>query len=329
MTQYKAFRIHRDKGQHSAGIEILELSDPQPGEILIRVHYSSVNYKDALAGTGSGQILRHFPLTGGIDACGEVAKSSDRRFKEGDQVLVTGYELSATHDGGYAEFLRVPADWAVPLVEGLSADEAMIIGTAGFTAALALYRMEANGQRPDLGPLLVTGASGGVGSFAVNMFDGEGYEVTAVSGKPQQHAYLQHLGAQEVLEREEIKAGHHALERGRWGGAIDNVGGEMLAGITRTVKPWGSIASIGLAGGHELHTTVMPFILRGVSLLGINSAGCPHAIREELWQRLATDLHPRQIEDILAQEVNLEQLPTAFEQMLSGKTHGRILVKID
>jgi len=204
----------------------------------------------------------------------------------------------------------------------------MALGTAGFTAALALHRMEINGQNPQLGPVVVTGATGGVGCFAINIFDGEGYDVVAVSGKQAQHDFLEHLGAKEVLDRESLKAGRHALERGRWGGAIDNVGGDMLAGITRTVKPWGNIASIGLAGGHELKTTVMPFILRGVSLLGINSSGCPYAIRQELWQRLATDLHPRNLDEIVSQTITLEQLPETFEQMLEGKTHGRIVVQI-
>ena len=328
MTDYKAFRIHRDNGLHRAEIEDLALQDPAPGEVLIRVHYSSVNYKDALAGTGTGQILRHFPLTGGIDASGEVVKCNDRRFHEGDPVIVTGYELSTTHDGGYAEYLKVPADWIVPLPEGLDPYTAMVIGTAGFTAALALHRMETNGQNPELGPILITGASGGVGCFAVSLFDGEGYDVTAVSGKPELQDYLEHLGAAEVIGREEVKAGRHALERARWGGAVDNVGGELLASITRTLKPWGNIASVGLAGGHELNTTVMPFILRGVSLLGINSAGCPLGLRQELWQRLGTDLRPRHLDEILTQTITLNDLPATFQQMLSRKTHGRILVKI-
>ncbi|MCU7920192.1 MAG: oxidoreductase [Candidatus Thiodiazotropha sp. (ex Dulcina madagascariensis)] len=328
MTSYRAFRIYRDNAQHTAGIEELELSPPEKGELLIRVQYSSINYKDALAGTGKAQILRHFPLTGGIDACGEVTESHDRRFKPGDPVIVTGYELSTTADGGYAEYLKVPADWAIPLPDGLTPAQAMALGTAGFTAALALYRMEINGQRPDMGPLLVTGATGGVGCFAVNIFDGEGYEVTAVTGKRDQQGYLEHLGAREVMGREEARTYHHTLERGRWGGAVDNVGGEMLASITRKVKPWGNIAAIGLAGGHEFNTTVMPFILRGVSLLGINSAGCPYAIRHEIWQRLATDLKPRHLDDIVSQTVTLEQLPEVFEQMLAGQMLGRTVVAI-
>ncbi|MBT2987866.1 MAG: oxidoreductase [Candidatus Thiodiazotropha sp. (ex Ctena orbiculata)] len=328
MTSYKAFRIHRDNAQHSAGIEELELQAPDQGEILIRVHYSSINYKDALAGTGKAQILRRYPLTGGIDACGEVAESSDKRFKAGDSVIVTGYELSATVDGGYAEYLRVPAEWAVPLPEGLSASQAMTLGTAGFTAALALHRMEMNSQRPDMGPVLVTGATGGVGCLAVNIFDGEGFDVHAVTGKSDQHAYLEHLGAQEVLQREQVSTYHHALERGLWGGAVDNVGGEMLSSITRKIRPWGNIAAIGLAGGHELNTTVMPFILRGVSLLGVDSAGCPYGIREEIWQRLANDLKPRHLDDILSQTVSMEQLPEVFDQMLAGQIMGRTLVTL-
>ncbi len=328
MSLYKAFRIRKDDGKHSAGIESLELNPPGEGEVQIRIRYSSVNYKDALAGTGKGQILRHFPLTGGIDAAGEVSESNDRRFKAGDPVIVTGYELSATHDGGFAEYLTVDADWVVPLPEGLSLKESMSLGTAGFTAALALHRMETNGQKPEMGPILVTGATGGVGSFAVNIFDGEGYDVTAVTGKADQHAFLEHLGAQEVVEREKIKPGRHALERGLWGGAVDNVGGEMLAGITRTVKPWGNIASIGLAGGHDLNTTVMPFILRGVSLLGINSSGCPYQIREEIWQRLATDLKPRQLDEIVTRNIDLEGLPEVFDEMMAGQILGRVLVEI-
>lgn len=328
MTLYRAFRIRKDEGKHAAGIASLELQPPAEGEVLIRVRCSSINYKDALAGTGKGQILRRFPLTGGIDAAGEIAESNDRRFQAGDPVICTGYELSATQDGGYAEYLRVSADWVIPLPDGLSLEESMALGTAGFTAALALHRMEINGQRPDMGPILVTGATGGVGSFAVNIFDGEGYEVTAVTGKADQHSYLEHLGAREVVGRDEVKAGHHALERGRWGGAVDSVGGEMLAGITRTVRPWGNIAAIGLAGGHELNTTVMPFILRGVSLIGINSAGCPHEIRQEIWQRLASDLKPRQLGDILARTISLEELPEVFDEMLEGRILGRTLVRI-
>ncbi|MBL3599102.1 MAG: oxidoreductase [gamma proteobacterium endosymbiont of Lamellibrachia anaximandri] len=325
---YTAFRIHRSEaGEHSAALEQRELTDPAKGEILIRTRFSSVNYKDALAGTGLGKILRDFPLTGGIDSCGDVAQSHDARFKEGDQVIVTGYGLSSTHDGGYAEYLRVPADWAVPLPDNLGPYQAMAIGTAGFTAALALHRMESNGQHPEMGSILVTGATGGVGSLAVNLFHGAGYEVTAVTGKDDQHDYLKLIGASQVLSREALTLGRHPLEKGLWGGAVDNVGGETLAGLTRTVKPWGSIAAIGLAAGIELNTTVMPFILRGVSLLGINSADCPHTLRSKIWQRLATDLHPQHLDDIVDRVIHLEQLPEVFEEMLKGEVRGRILVQ--
>ncbi len=325
---YRAFRIHcSETGEHSAAMEQRELTDPAKGEILIRTRFSSVNYKDALAGTGRGKILRDFPLTGGIDSCGDVVQSHDARFKEGDQVIVTGYGLSSTHDGGYAEYLRVPADWAVPLPDNLGPYQAMAIGTAGFTAALALHRMESNGQRPEMGPILVTGATGGVGSLAVNLFHGAGYDVTAVTGKDDQHDYLKLIGASQVLSRDALQLGSHPLERGRWGGAVDNVGGETLAGLTRTVKPWGSIAAIGLAAGIELNTTVMPFILRGISLLGINSADCPHALRNKIWQRLATDLHPKHLDDIVDRVIHLEQLPEVFDEMLKGEVRGRILVQ--
>ncbi|WP_177418855.1 oxidoreductase [endosymbiont of Lamellibrachia barhami] len=325
---YRAFRIHRSEtGEHSAAMEQRELTDPAKGEILIRTRFSSVNYKDALAGTGRGKILRDFPLTGGIDSCGDVVQSQDVRFKEGDQVIVTGYGLSSTHDGGYAEYLRVPADWVVPLPDNLGPYQAMAIGTAGFTAALALHRMESNGQQPGMGPILVTGATGGVGSLAVNLFHGAGYEVTAVTGKDDQHDYLKLIGASQVLSRDALQLGSHPLERGRWGGAVDNVGGETLAGLTRTVKPWGSIAAIGLAAGIELNTTVMPFILRGISLLGINSADCPHALRNKIWQRLATDLHPKHLDDIVDRVIHLEQLPEVFDEMLKGEVRGRILVQ--
>ncbi len=325
---YTAFRIHRSEtGEHSAAVEQRELTDPAEGEILIRTRFSSVNYKDALAGTGLGKILRDFPLTGGIDSCGDVVQSRDDRFKEGDQVIVTGSGLSSTHDGGYAEYLRVPADWAVPLPDNLGPYQAMALGTAGFTAALALHRMESNGQHPEMGSILVTGATGGVGSLAVNLFHGAGYEVTAVTGKGDQHDYLKLIGATQVLSREALPLGRHPLEKGLWGGAVDNVGGETLAGLTRTVKPWGSIAAIGLAAGIELNTTVMPFILRGISLLGINSADCPHALRCKIWQRLATDLHPKHLDDIVDRVIHLEQLPEVFDEMLAGEVRGRILVQ--
>ncbi|MCU0835212.1 MAG: oxidoreductase [Chromatiaceae bacterium] len=328
MSSYHAFRIHRNEQGHRAGVEALPLTPSEPGEVLIRVAYSSVNYKDALAGTGRAPIVRSFPRVGGIDAAGVVAESRDARFREGDRVLVTGWGLSVDHDGGYAEYLRAPADWVLPLPAGLDAESAMTLGTAGFTAALAVHRMQANGQCPALGPVLVTGASGGVGSIAVNLLHHLGYQVAALSGKPALADWLRELGADEVLARDALPGGDRPLERALWGGAIDNVGGEVLARITRTLRPWGSIAAVGLAGGSELHTTVMPFILRGVSLLGINSADAPRPLRGKLWDLLAGDWRPPALAQIRSERVGLDALPGVFERMLAGQTHGRVLVDL-
>jgi NADPH2:quinone reductase len=327
MASYRAFRIQNDAAGHGAAVENLPLAEPEDGEILIRTRYSSVNYKDALAATGQGKIIKTFPLTGGIDSAGEVAESRDSRFKEGDAALVTGYGLGFDHDGGYAEWLKVPADWALKIPDGLDARTAMVIGTAGFTAALALNRMLDNGQRPERGPVVVTGASGGVGCLAVDLLSRLGYQVAAVSGKPEQREFLRGLGATEILDRSDLPGGARPLEKAVWGGAIDNVGGPMLANLTRTVKPGGNIACIGLAGGQELNTTVMPFILRGVSLLGINSVDVPRDLRSVLWYRLATDWKPPHLEEIVSEVVELDHLPEVFERMLRGQTRGRILVQ--
>ena len=328
MHLYSAFRIHNDDQGHHAGIEQRPRPEPAEGEVLVRVRYSSVNYKDALAGTGRGKILRTFPLVGGIDAAGEVEVSRHPNYQAGDSVIATGWGLSFDHDGAYAEYLCVPGDWLVPMPTGLDARAAMILGTAGFTAALALQRMQANGQRPELGPILVTGASGGVGSMAVAILAHLGYEVTALSGKPDLHDWLRGLGAARIIGREALSGATRPLEKAEWGGAIDNVGGELLAQITRTTVPGGNIAAIGLAGGHELHTTVMPFILRGVSLLGCNSVDVPNPLRTELWEHLADDWRPSNLDALLSETVGLEGLPDVFERILDGRTHGRILVEI-
>ncbi len=328
MTIYNAFRIHRDQDGHRVGVEELEVTAPDAGQVLIRVAYSSVNYKDALAGTGRGRILATFPLVGGIDAAGIVDASADGRFTPGDPVLVTGYGLSYDHDGGYAEYLRVPGDWVIPMPSGLDPRNAMILGTAGFTAALAIHRMQINDQRPEMGPVLVTGATGGVGSIAVDILEHLGYEPVAVSGKQELYGWLRELGAARTLGRDELPGGQRPLEKAVWGGAVDTVGGELLARITRTIKPWGNIASIGLAGGFALDTTVMPFILRGASLLGIDSVTVPHQLRTRLWARLATDWRPPHLERILTTTVVLEELPGVFDAMLAGKTHGRVLVDL-
>jgi len=325
-TRFAAFRIHNEEGKHRAGIEQIGLDDLGEGEVLIQTRFSSVNYKDALAGTGKGKILRSFPLIGGIDSCGDVVESSDPRFSAGDQVIVTSYGLSVYHNGGYSEYLRVPADWVVKMPEGMGPFDAMVLGTAGLTAGMACYRMEQNGQRPEQGPVVVTGATGGVGSLAIDIFASRGYEVVAVSGKPEMKDYLESLGAARVIGRDEISPGSRPLEKAAWAGAVDNVGGEMLANLTSTTKPWGNIASIGLAGGFELNTTVMPFIIRGVSLLGIDSQECPADIRASVWNRLASEYKPRHLEAIVDKVVNMSELPGVFDQMLAGKTKGRIVV---
>ena len=327
MTDFPAYRIRERDGDVQAGFERLTLDELMPGDVVIRAQYSSVNYKDALAATGRGRILRRFPLVGGIDVAGRVESSTDARFAAGDAVLVTGCGMGEDHDGGYAARVRVPADWVVPLPEGLSLFDAMAIGTAGFTAALALDRMEQNGQQPRCGPLLVTGATGGVGSLAIDLFSARGYEVVALTGKSGSEGYLRELGAASVLDRHRLDKGGRSLEKARWGGALDNVGGETLAWLTRTVKPWGSIASIGLAGGSDLHTSVMPFILRGISLLGITSANCPMPRRRHVWQRLAGDLRPRHLDSIVEATIELDALPAAFERILSGGHRGRTVVR--
>jgi putative YhdH/YhfP family quinone oxidoreductase len=325
--RFEAFRIHDDGSGYRAGIETLSVDDLSPGEIVIRTAYSSVNYKDALAGTGQGKILRRFPLVGGIDVAGHVVASSDPKFREGDPVLVTGCGLSETRDGGYSQYARVEAQWAIPLPDGLTLRESMILGTAGFTAALALFRMLDNRQTPELGPLAVTGATGGVGSLAVDIFSRAGFEVHAISGKADQVAYLQAIGASEVLGRDAL-ASTRPMDSARFGGGLDNVGGPMLASLLAQTAPYGNVASAGLAATHVLDTTVMPFIIRGVSLLGVASAGTARDIREQVWQHLASDWKPAHLERICTREVGLDALPAVFATMLAGGSTGRTLVAI-
>jgi acrylyl-CoA reductase (NADPH) len=328
MNRFRAYRIHSEGGRVAARFEELTLEDLGPGEVVIRVSHSGINYKDALAATGAGKILRRYPLVGGIDLAGVVESSTDPRFGTGDAVLVTGCGLSETHDGGYAQFARVPGDWVIPIPQGLDAATAMAIGTAGFTAALAIHRMEQNGQQPAGGPIAVTGASGGVGSIAIDMLAARGYRVVAVSGKADATAYLEALGASEVLTRANLDYGSRPLEAARFGGAIDNLGGEMLTWLTRTVDFWGNIASIGLAAGPELKTTVMPFILRGVALLGINSSATRREWRLAVWQRIATDLKPKHLARIVTRTIDFEELPGAFPAYLEGRVTGRTVVRI-
>jgi acrylyl-CoA reductase (NADPH) len=328
MQDFRAFRIHELDGRIVARFDTIAVEALAPGEVVVKVRYSSINYKDALAATGTGRILRRYPLVGGIDLAGNVVSSGDARFKPGDEVLVTGCGLSETHDGGYAEYARVKAEWVIAVPRGLTLADTMRLGTAGFTAALAIDRMERNGQQPAQGAVVVTGASGGVGSLAVDMLAGRGYEVVAVSGKPEAHAYLAEIGARRVLRRQELTLGKRPLEAIEWAGAVDSVGGETLTWLTRTVGFFGNIASIGLAQSPELQTTVLPFILRGVSLLGINSVANPRAERLKIWERLATDLKPRHLERICHRTIGFDALPAAFADYVGSRVLGRTLVEI-
>ena len=324
---FRAFRIHNDGDGYRSGIEAVSIDDLNPGEVVIKTAYSSVNYKDALAGTGQGKILRRFPLVGGIDVAGRVVASTDPAFKEGDPVLVTGSGLSETRDGGYAEYARLESRWVIPLPTGLSLRESMILGTAGFTAALALLRMTENRQSPALGPLAVTGATGGVGSLAIAIFAKAGHEVHAISGKADQAGYLTSLGAHAVLGREVLETAA-PMASARFGGGLDNVGGAMLAGLLAQTAPYGNVASAGLAATHELHATVMPFIIRGVSLLGVASAGTARDIRDEVWRRLAGDWKPANLDAVCTRETDLDGLPAVFETMLAGGSVGRTVVRV-
>jgi NADPH2:quinone reductase len=328
MTPFKAYRIHELDGRVVARFDQVTLDDLGPGDVVVRVEYSTINYKDALAATGAGRILRKYPLVGGIDLAGTVVGSRDPRYTAGQHVLVTGCGLSETHDGGYAEYARLDGGWVIPLPAGLGTADAMKIGTAGFTAALAVHRMEQNGQAPGNGPVVVTGATGGVGSLAINMLAGRGYEVVAVSGKPEADDYLREIGAARILRRQEINLGSKPMEKAQWAGAIDNVGGELLTWLTRTTDQWGNIASIGLAGGPKLETTVMPFILRGVNLLGINSVLTPRDLRLAVWARIAGDLHPSKLDRICSKVVPFAELPAHFDDYLKGRVIGRAVVKI-
>lgn len=325
---FPALRVHKDADGLHARLDTLTLDDLPPGEVLIRAAWSDANYKDALAVTGTGRIMRSFPMTAGIDVSGVVEASEHADFAVGDRVLVVGAGLSETHDGGYAGYVRVPADWVVRVPDSLGLREAMAIGTAGFTAALAVERMEANGQTPEAGPIAVTGATGGVGSLAIDLLAGAGYEVHAITGKHSQEAYLRALGAVEVALRQDLDLGTRPLEKGRWGGAVDNLGGDVLAWLTRTTRPFGNIASIGLAASHELNTTVMPFILRGVSLLGINSVLVAPDLRRRVWARLGDDLRPRHLDRIVTDEVPLEDARAVFPAMIAGEVTGRRLIRI-
>ena len=326
-TRFTAFRIFKENERIEGKLVQTSLDELTDGEIVLKTEYSGINYKDALAATGVGKILRRFPLIGGIDAAGTVISSTDQRYQVGSQVLVTGHDLGVSVDGGFSEYVRVPADWIVPVPDGFTTRDVMAIGTAGFTAALSIIQMERNGLRPENGPVIVTGSTGGVGSLAVHFLATLGYEVTALTGKDDAHEYLHTLGATHVILRGELEMGTRPLEKAQWAGAVDPVGGNILAWLTRTMKPGGCIASSGLTAGVELNTTVMPFILRGVNLLGIDSVLCSTDRRHEAWQRLATDMKPTQLETII-HEIPFRTLPELIGNLLKGSVKGRYVVAI-
>lgn len=328
-SPFQAYRIHNDASGYRAGIESIGVDDLSPGELVVKAAWSSVNYKDALAGTGKGKILRKFPLNGGIDVAGRVVASADPGFREGDSVVCVGAGLSETRDGGFAEYVRLEARSTTHLPDGLSLRESMIYGTAGFTAGLALFRMRENRQRPALGPIAVTGATGGVGMVAVGAFARAGFEVHAITGKPQHAEFLKHVGAAQVLDRHDLALGSRPLESVRFGGAVDNAGGAMLAGLVACTRSNGNVASIGLVADPKLAMTVMPFILRGVSLLGIGSVVVEPDVRDEVWRHLASDWKPQHLDEICAREITLDALPGTFDAVLAGESFKRVIVRID
>jgi putative YhdH/YhfP family quinone oxidoreductase len=328
MSTLKAYRIFEEDGKVASRFVDMRLDELDAGDVVIKVAYSSVNFKDALAATGAGKIIRRFPCNGGIDLSGTVEESKDPRFKPGDQVIATSYDIGVSRDGGYGEYSRVPADWVVPMPTGLDLHSSMVLGTAGFTAGLAVVRMEHEGLKPANGPVIVTGATGGVGSVAVDILAASGYHVVALTGKEAETGYLKELGAAEVMLRSNLDLSKiRPLGKETWAGAVDNLGGDVLSWIASTMKVGGALASIGLAASHEFKTTVMPFILRGVSLVGIDSVNAVMDVRKQVWQRLATDLKPRHL-DAMGSTVEFAELPGVFDRVLKSQVKGRTVVKI-
>ncbi len=329
VTVFQAFVVNKTEEDFTSGFKHITLDDLPQGEVLIKVSYSSVNYKDGLASIPDGRIVRSYPFVPGIDLAGIVVESSDSRFKAGDEVIATSYALGVSHFGGYSEYARVKADWIVPLPAGLTLKEAMALGTAGFTAALAIHQLEKNGLQPQNGPVLVTGATGGVGSIGINILNSLGYTVAASTGKSSEHDYLRELGASEILSREETAAeSNRPFDKERWAGSLDSVGGSTLAYLIRTTKYGGSIAAYGNTGGVNLSITVFPFILRAINLLGIESVNCPMELRDQLWQRLASNYKPRHLLDKIGYEIPFEELPQALANIVKGGIRGRTIIKI-
>lgn len=328
-TTFTAFVVDKKEENFTATFKDLTHTDLPPGEVLVKVAYSSVNYKDGLASIPEGKIVRRYPFVPGIDLSGVVAESSDPRFKEGDEVIVTSYELGVSHYGGFSQYARVRADWVVPLPAGLTLKEAMALGTAGFTAALAVHKLEHNGLNPQNGPVLVTGATGGLGSIAISILKNLSYTIAASTGKEAEHDYLKTLGADTILPRAETSAeSNRPLEKERWAGSVDAVGGSTLAYLLRTTKIGGSIASCGNTGGPNFSTTVFPFILRGNNLLGIDSVNCHMELRRQVWQHLTSDYKPIHLLDLIAHEAPFAELPSVLATILKGGVRGRTIIKL-
>lgn len=328
METFKALIVDKQEDDFSVGLKNISQTDLPEGDILIKVHYSSVNYKDGLASIPDGNIVRNYPHIPGIDLAGVIVESTSDAFTVGQQVIATSYEIGVSQHGGFSEYARVNSEWVVPLPDGLTLKEAMIYGTAGFTAALAVHRLETSGVKKEDGPILVSGATGGVGSIAVSMLHKLGYEVTASTGKETEHDFLRSIGATNIISREALQPEKvRPLDKQLWAGAIDPVGGKTLSYILSTVKYGGAVSVMGLTGGPKLETTVFPFILRGVNLLGIDSVYCPMNERKVIWERMASDLKPNTLNDVV-NEVTLEELPETLEAILAGKIKGRTIVSL-
>ena len=329
MDRFKALVVDKHDSGVNLGFQDWSADQLLDGDVTIRVAYSSVNYKDALATLPDGRVARRYPLIPGIDLSGTVVESRSPDFSPGQPVVAHGYELGVSHHGGYAELARVPAGWVVPLPNGMTLRQAMVIGTAGFTAALSVAQLERMGLTPAAGTVVVTGASGGVGSIAVAILAARGYTVAASTGSPEAHDFLRRLGAAEIVDRAETSTpSDRPLDRARWAGAVDAVGGPTLANLIATTQTGGSIAISGNVGGAAVNTTVLPFILRGVNVLGIDSANYPIADRIRLWNRLADDLRPPRLEETIAHEVSLEQVPDVLGEIHRGAVRGRAVVRV-
>ena len=327
-NHFKCFRINQTDDKIVSGLESISLEDINPGDVTLKTEYSSINYKDALAATGKGKILRTFPLIGGVDVAGEVVESDDPRFGPGDKVIAACSGLSETNDGGYSEYTRISSEAAIELPKQIDTRTAMAIGTAGFAAGLAIFKMKLNKQTPDMGAIVVTGATGGVGSIAIDMLSSSGFETTAITRKKTHDEYLKAIGTSNIICLEEMEIGERPLEKAQFGGGIDNVGGDLLSWVLRSTVPEGNVASIGLAADFKLPTNVMPFILRGVNLLGVNSTTLPNAIKQEVWDDIANNMSPQKIDQIVSKEVTLKELPDQFQAFLEGSVVGRVLVKV-